>query len=202
MRQLQGKNNPRCKLFADRLAVNFNDNFANLEAKIDWRDVGFPNDQFPPQIALAECDIDNDGQPETVLRENYQSRAANGERYSIFPRNSWVRDLRVVNNDKEFFSAVNAAVSSPDAANPGNGYRPAKPVPDAWANQYSQKVLTIDDRTMLFASPINYYQPAKWQDSDPPDRPAHTFFSRFRKAERMRPSARSPRPAIWALSFE
>jgi uncharacterized protein len=176
MRQLQGNDDPRCKIFADRLAANFNDDIADLEAKIDWRDVAFPNDQFPPRIAIAEFDIDNDGQPEIVLRENYQSRAASGERYSIFPRDSWVRDLRVVDNDKEFFSAVNAAVSSPDGTNPGNGYRLANPFPDAWANQYSQKILTIDDRTVLLARPINYYQPAKWQDSDPPDRPARIFY--------------------------
>jgi uncharacterized protein len=177
MQQLQGSDNPRCKLFADRLTADFNDDFADLEAKVDWHDVAFPNTQFPPEIAVAAFDIDNDGQPETVLRENYNSRAAEGERYTIFPRDSWVSDLRVVNNDKEFYAAINAAVSSSASANPGNGYRLANPFSaTSGLDHYSQKVLTIDGRTIMFASPINYYPPAKWQDADPPDSPARIFF--------------------------
>jgi len=176
MRQLQGGDNPRCKLFADRLTADFKDDFADL-AKVDWHDVAFPNTEYPPEIAVAAFDIDNDGRPETVLRENYQSHATEGERYTIFPRDSWVSDLRVVNNDKEFYAAINAAVSSSDSAHPGNGYRLANPFPASVSlDHYSQKVLTIDGRTIMFASPINYYQPAKWQDADPPDSPARIFF--------------------------
>ena len=101
MRPLAGISDPRCKMFADRLAAKWDDDLADLEARIAWHDVQLPDQRFPSGIAVAEFDIDNDGQTDAVLRETYNSHASMGERYTVFPADSWIRDVRAVRDARE-----------------------------------------------------------------------------------------------------
>jgi uncharacterized protein len=174
MQPLDGKDNPSCKVFADRLAANWQDDFADIEAKIAWRNVDFPADRFASEIAIAQFDIDNDGQPETVLRENYHSHATEGERYTVFPADSWVRDLRVVDKEQEFYAALRAARTAADTS-PAKAFGLPNPFPSAWTDHYSLKVLTVDGRTIMFANPVDYWK-ASWEDSVRPGEPARIFF--------------------------
>jgi hypothetical protein len=174
LRTLQGGRDPRCKLLAGRLAVNWGDDLADLEVKTDWHEVAFPHEDFPPDIAVAEFDIDNDGQPETVLSENYHSHLTEGERYTVLPRTSWVRDVRTVDNAKDFYSALNSTVAASGDA--PHGYRLSNPFAATWGDYYSLKALSVEGRILMSAIAIDTGWKAAWEDIVPPGSPARIFF--------------------------
>lgn len=176
MRAIEGNSDVRCKLFADRLAADWNDDFADLNATIQWRSLEFPNDRYKlTKIAVADFDIDNDGKVELVVREEYHSHATEGERYAVLPANSPIRDLRVVNNDQEFYAALRDAVGADDVPGRAQGFR--LPPPAAMDDHYSLKPLAVDGRTVFFASPIIYWPPLNsWDTSDHTNLPGRLFF--------------------------
>ena len=177
MGPLEGKGDPRCRLFADRLAANWDDDLADLEAKIAWRALDFPGAQPPSDVAVGLFDIDNDGQPDVVLQEDYHSHASEGERYTIFPAGSWVRDVRVVRNTKEFYAALQRDTASAGGEPGTKAHRLPNPFPSSSNDHYAVKILTISGRTIMFASPIEYQPTAKnWETSDWASSPARIFF--------------------------
>jgi uncharacterized protein len=165
MRQLEGKSDPRCAIFANRLAENWNDDLSDLEAKIAWRKLEFPGEQFPGDAAVGQFDIDNDGQTEVVVRQEEHSHASEGERYTILPANSWIRDASAVPDHENFHAEIQ-----------GKGHTLPNPFFSS-SEHDSVRVLAAGGRTVMLARPIVYRPPAKsWETSDSADSPERIFF--------------------------
>ena len=151
MRWLTGFGDTRCAMLAGRLARDWEDDFDDLATPIAWRDVEFPDP--PPRplaLALAEFDIDNDGKPELVMREVFDSRSSSGERFSIWPMDSWMRFVSRVYDEPLFWRAIRASRSPDRAAHPNKFYDLEDPFGPVYGH-YRLKPLTIDNRIFMFA---------------------------------------------------
>jgi hypothetical protein len=171
MRWLEGFTDARCKIFAERLKANWQDEFDDLAAQIEWRELSFAKPDWVP-TALAEFDIDNDGKLELVMRQVFDSHMVTGERFSIWPMDSWIRKASVI-DVAAFISAMQADRSPDHRAHPGKYYDVADPF-GRTEGHYSLKLLSIENRILIFARndaeswSVLYGETAEW--------PTRSFF--------------------------
>jgi uncharacterized protein YecT (DUF1311 family) len=174
MRQVQGWDDPRCKRFADRLRANWADDMTDLAAQVAWRQVEVPS-SFGVPTAVSEFDIDNDGQPDVVLRITWESHMVEGDRYAVFPSDSWVHDLRIVNDEQAFFTALRKDMSEDEKAHPGKGYFIANPF-GRGDEHYTVSALKIADKTIIFARIADYDEAWRVKDGQSAGSPTRIFF--------------------------
>jgi uncharacterized protein len=150
MRQVDGQGDSRCKGLANRLSADWQDDMADLTLDVSWREISFPNSRSPVPTAVAIFDIDNDGKTEVVLRQTWESHMVEGDRYTVFPLVSWIGGLHQVDDETEFYAALNREISRGKGENPRTGYE--LPDPFGRANQhYTVRALTLAHRTIILA---------------------------------------------------
>jgi len=87
MRLLSGAGDRFCESLAARFSADPNDPLADISAEPAWTVIPSES-EYDHSLSYAVIDIDNDDQPDTVLKWTYDSHMSGGDRLYAVPKNS------------------------------------------------------------------------------------------------------------------